>query len=82
MEAQSIEGSAVPEIECSADFGVEVCGGDVLGVVDVHKEEGASPVVAFEHLKGGGEVSAVEVVHLLNVGLGLGTSKCQQHGCN
>ena len=28
-------------------------------MIDIVKEESASPVVAFEHLKGGGEVSAV-----------------------
>ena len=82
VEAQCAELAVLPEVERTGNLGV-VSGGSVLvGVVDVVEEECASPFVSLEHLESCGEMTAIEVKHLLNVGLGFQSDGSHKHGSN
>ena len=83
MEAEGADGTLFPEVEAAGNLGVVAGGeGKVGGMVDVGEEEGGAPVVGVEAYEGGGEMTTVEVVHLLDVGLSTGIGcQSEQHGC-
>ena len=83
VQAEGSQRGVLPEVDGTCYLGVVARRFNIVGrVVDVVKEEGTTKGIALEHLQSGGEVSTFEVVHLLDVGLSLGSDKCQQHGCN
>lgn len=70
VETQGGEGGAFPEVDRATDLGIISVGGHIVRMIDIVEEESASPFVGLEHLEGGGEMTAVKIVHLLDVYLG------------
>ena len=76
VQAQGTKLAALPEINSAGNLGVITYRCVLVGMIDVVEEESASPFVGLEHLKGCRQVTAVKVVHLLDVGLGFQAQCC------
>lgn len=88
MEADIVDevvahaGVLAPEIDATGNLRIEIGRSDVVGVINIGEEESGTPIVALEHFKSGGEMTTVEVIHFLDVGLSLGSDNSKQHSCN